>query len=829
MRTNMKKLLALLLCIAMTLTLLPAFAAAEGKEKEPDAEQPTAEKDALEAPDPKDSYYTESPLALGSNDYVIDEAGMTLYRPFTPTKTGTYLFYSTGSDDTYGYLCDASWTQLAYNDDGGSGNNFRIVYSMNAGQQYWIGVRYYSSSTTGTIAVFVDTVGDDPLSVGNNTYTVSTAGSTVYRPFTAPQSGTYYFYSTGSDDTRGYLLDLNFNEINDDDDGGDGNNFYLEREMYKGDTVVLGVNYYNSTATGSINVVIEASVSNFDGTIEWNAADVKFKGATPYVIYNGSAFTPRFTVKDAGGNVVSSSNYTYEYRENRNAGTAYVILRFTGVYTGSARAWFKIYLPATTETAVENVSDGIQISWAPVTGAAGYVIYRRAWNLQSAGWTTFERWNNTTDTVWTDETVYAGTRYQYGVKAYFAQRTDPVSGAVIGGNVGDNYNLGEVGPLKTTVRITTRELKSLKAGSKQITATWAGSKVFTGYQLKYATDADFTKNVTAVWVKDAATYSTVLKSLTNGTLYYVTVRSYHNFEGMTYFGEWSNTLCIKPGSGTTVLSTDTQYRAVLVGENSYASSPLKGCVNDMNALAGTFRGFGAPITVKALPNSSKAQILSAISSTFKDAKDNDISIFTYSGHGTNTGGTGSYQGALCAISSSGAVEYITFSELASALSSVKGRVIILLDSCHSGASIAKSGGVDPLDAFNQSAIDAFSGYWLETEDAPEGAKWGELKQSKFIVIAAASYDQSSWDGKYDGSGNYQGAFTAALVKGVGGTYPNGAYSGSMPADSNKDKKLTLKEVYTYTYNLAYSWTNGTGEPQRAQYYGTDSAVLFTRK
>lgn len=829
MHTNMKKLLALLLCIAMTLTLLPAFAAAEGKEKEPEAEQPTAEKDAFEDPDPKDSYYTESPLTFGPNEYVIDEASMTLFRPFTPTVSGTYLFYTTGTVDTCGYLYDTDWNQLAYNDDGGSGTNFRITYSMHAGQQYWVGVRYYGSSNTGTITVYVDGVNGDPLSVGSNTYTVDRADKTVYRLFTAPQSGTYYFYSTGDADTRGYLLDLNFNELAYNDDGGDGSNFYLEYEMFKGDTVVLGVNYYSSFATGSINVVIDALVSNFDGTIEWNDADVQFKGATPYVVYNGSYFTPRFTVKDASGNVVDSSNYTYEYRENRNAGTGYVLLRFTGVYTGKARAWFKIYLPATTETAVENVSDGIQISWAPVTGADGYVIYRRAWNLQSAGWTTFERWNNTTDTVWTDQTVYAGTRYQYGVKAYFAQRTDPVSGAVIGGNVGDNFNLGVVGPLKTTVRITTRELKSLKAGSKQITATWAGSKVFTGYQLKYSTDPSFAKDVTALWIKEATTYSTVLKSLKNGTLYYVTVRSYHTFEGMTYFGEWSNTLCVKPGSGTTVLSTDAQYRAVLVGENNYASSPLKGCVNDMNALAGTFKGFGAPITVKTLPNSSKAQILNAISSTFKDAKDNDISIFSYSGHGTDTGGTGSYQGALCAISSSGSVEYITFAELASAFSQVKGRVIILLDSCHSGASIAKSGGMDALDAFNQSAIDAFSGYWLETEEAPEGAKWGEFKQSKFIVITAASYDQSSWDGRYDGSGNYQGAFTAALVKGIGGTYPNGAYSGSMPADSNKDKKLTLKEVYTYTYNLAYSWTNSGGEPQRAQYYGTDSTVLFTRK
>ena len=287
------------------------------------------------------------------------------------------------------------------------------------------------------------------------------------------------------------------------------------------------------------------SVTEFDGTIEWNAEDVQYKGSTPYVIANGRAQTPRFTVKDANGNVVSGSNYTYQYRENTNAGTGYVIVTFTGTYSGTAQAWFKIYLPATAYTTVENISDGIRIEWEPVEGAAGYVIYRRAWSSTTNGWTTFERWNNTTGTTYIDgadanHKVYAGTRYQYGVKAYFARRVDPVSGATIGGNVGDNYNLGEVGPLKTTVRITTRVLNSVTAGRKQMTVKWSPSSVFTGYQIQYATDADFTKNVNAFKISDPKTAETVIKSLTSGKTYYVRLRSYHEFEGMTYFGEWSN-------------------------------------------------------------------------------------------------------------------------------------------------------------------------------------------------------------------------------------------------------------------------------------------------
>ena len=285
-----------------------------------------------------------------------------------------------------------------------------------------------------------------------------------------------------------------------------------------------------------------------DCTVEWNAEDVEYRGSTPYVVANGSAQTPRFTVKNsADGSVVDLANYDFEYQENTNAGTGYVIVTFKGDYSGTAQGWFKIYLPATTDTKVENVKDGIKVTWDPVEGAAGYVIYRRAWSSTTNGWTTFERWNNTTDTTYIDgadanHKVYAGSRYQYGVKAYFARRTDPVSGATIGGNVGDNYNLGEVGPLKTTVRITTRKLVQVRPGSGTMTVKWEASKNFTGYQIKYATDANFTKNVVAFKIDNPTTYWTTIKGLKSNTTYYVCIRSYHEFNGMTYFGEWSNVL-----------------------------------------------------------------------------------------------------------------------------------------------------------------------------------------------------------------------------------------------------------------------------------------------
>ena len=96
--------------------------------------------------------------------------------------------------------------------------------------------------------------------------------------------------------------------------------------------------------------------------------------------------------------------------------------------------------------------------------------------------------------------------------------------------------------MKTTVRITTRKLVQVRSGNKELTVKWEASKNFTGYQIQYATDEAFTQNAVAIKIEDPATYWTTLKDLEAATVYYVRIRSYHIFENMTYFGEWSNVI-----------------------------------------------------------------------------------------------------------------------------------------------------------------------------------------------------------------------------------------------------------------------------------------------
>ena len=77
------------------------------------------------------------------NSYI--DRGETEEFPITIEFSQTLTVYSTGITDTYGYLLDSSRRELARNDDGGVGYNFRISRQVSPGT-YYVRVRHYRSS-----------------------------------------------------------------------------------------------------------------------------------------------------------------------------------------------------------------------------------------------------------------------------------------------------------------------------------------------------------------------------------------------------------------------------------------------------------------------------------------------------------------------------------------------------------------------------------------------------------------------------------------------------------------------------------------------------------
>ncbi|MBC1501340.1 M6 family metalloprotease domain-containing protein [Listeria weihenstephanensis] len=69
------------------------------------------------------------------------------YFKFVPTKTASYAITSEGTIDMKGVLYSSTESQLTSNDDGNGNYQFRMTYTLTAGETYYILARHYSSST----------------------------------------------------------------------------------------------------------------------------------------------------------------------------------------------------------------------------------------------------------------------------------------------------------------------------------------------------------------------------------------------------------------------------------------------------------------------------------------------------------------------------------------------------------------------------------------------------------------------------------------------------------------------------------------------------------
>lgn len=82
---------------------------------------------------------------------------------FIPDETGIYIFYTTGTTDTVGYLYDSDNVRLAYNNNGGiSGSNFAFKYNLEKNKTYYTKVGSYGQA-----------VGEYALNIAKGIYSTS--------------------------------------------------------------------------------------------------------------------------------------------------------------------------------------------------------------------------------------------------------------------------------------------------------------------------------------------------------------------------------------------------------------------------------------------------------------------------------------------------------------------------------------------------------------------------------------------------------------------------------------------------------------------------------
>ncbi|MBP3409506.1 MAG: Ig-like domain-containing protein, partial [Clostridia bacterium] len=222
------------------------------------------------------------------------------------------------------------------------------------------------------------------------------------------------------------------------------------------------------------------------------------------------------------------------------------------------------------------------------------------------------------------------------------------------------------------------------------------------------------------------------------------------------------------------------YRALIIGEfnNSGASNDLPFVGNNTNAMqkvleASVIDGEKYAKVVKKASNPTKSQIQSAISETFGDAREGDVSVLYIVSHGYDVAANGGYHFGIYNYSKSNPATYVRHSDLMDWLAPIKGNVVLVLDSCKSGAFIR--------DAKSR----------LESE--------GNIA----VITAQSATKNASF---YQGTtvGTQVEFLTYTFCEGLGYVYSDKStgkpkWLGSIPADgSPTDRAVTVKEIFSYT-------------------------------
>ncbi len=191
------------------------------------------------------------------------------YYRLTVTELSEAAIYATSELDTAGTLFDSMGDEIASEEYGGEGRNFRIVALLRAGD-YYLRIRQnstaYDEVGAGKYTLYAETeplLPDRlPLDGSSKEGVIDPAEHAEYFRIEVAELTQALIYSSGGLDTVGAVLDSLGREIVSDDDSGDGQNFHVSPLLWPGE-YFLRVSPWTSSSghreTGSYNLHAEGS------------------------------------------------------------------------------------------------------------------------------------------------------------------------------------------------------------------------------------------------------------------------------------------------------------------------------------------------------------------------------------------------------------------------------------------------------------------------------------------------------------------------------------------------------------------------------------------
>ena len=248
-------------------------------------------------------------------------------------------------------------------------------------------------------------------------------------------------------------------------------------------------------------------------------------------------------------------------------------------------------------------------------------------------------------------------------------------------------------------------------------------------------------------------------------------------------------------------------RALVLGETSTRAVPIE----DVNAMEKVFSNQNFSEVVR-FPDKTKAEIIAKMQELFKSSSESDVNYLYLTCHGGRDGRI--YLGS----------DGLTFSgwELASILKQYKGKFVVMLDCCYSGT-IIDVGKSDEKAVSNSEERFDEQAFLAGFSTGDPASKNGEMLDSKFLVLCA------SWKGEKSYSAVGVGSLaTRYWAMGTGWDSLQNRMISPM-ADTNTNGKITLEELYQYSYPLVLEAASSSNKEQHVSVYPENSQFVLFQK
>ena len=273
---------------------------------------------------------------------------------------------------------------------------------------------------------------------------------------------------------------------------------------------------YNA-ATKKITVTVARAAQSITTKAKVSSVAV---GKTVAVTTTGAKGKVTYKTSDTG---IATVNAATGVVTAKKVGTVKITATaaLTAQYNAASKTvTIKVVPAATASLKAENLAKGIKVTWAKVTGANGYDIYRNSKKVKTI--------TSGTTVTWTDTAANTNnTKYVYKVVAKASTGASTLSKSL------------------TTYKVTAPTNRSaVNTATRKAVLTWTRNASANGYQVQYSLTSSFSGAKTVTITRNA-TLTTTVSSLTKGKTYYTRIRAYKTVGSTKYYSNWSAARSVK--------------------------------------------------------------------------------------------------------------------------------------------------------------------------------------------------------------------------------------------------------------------------------------------